>query len=404
MAAAATIGSPALAQDLSAPGSTPVTTRTDVSLSVEALYDSNVARSSAAEAELRGLHPSDVTVIPTLALNLARPVGPESVFLNGTVAYYAYDRNHILDTERVDMQAGGNFRLKPCTGTVTGGYGRHQSDLQDVVLASAAAVRNIESRSTVEFDGACPRAVGLTPSVTVSEEWDDNSAEVAKSSNYRSLNAIGGLTYSRPSIGQLSIYGKYTQTDFPDRALPDGSNDGFKVYSGGLVYARKFGSKVNTTLSVYDATVSIASPIRAGATQTAFSGAIYSADLAYQPTHRLLLHLNYARTVSPSNRLDVSYAIDATGLAEVTYRLGARSGFTLGASRGDNHYQQSALNLQPTLDLSKETVRTFYGIMRYNLTRRISINLDVRREDRHANIAAYVYGSTRIGLTTIAAF
>jgi hypothetical protein len=218
------------------------------------------------------------------------------------------------------------------------------------------------------------------------------------------LNAIGGLTYSRPSIGQLSIYGKYTQTDFPDRSLPDGSNDGFKVYSGGLVYARKFGSKINTTLSVYDATVSIVSPIRAGATESAFSGAIFSADLAYQPTHRLLLHLNYARTVSPSNRLDVSYAIDATGLAEVTYRLGARSGFTLGASRGDNHYQQSALNLQPTLDLSKETVRTFYGIMRYNLTRRISINLDVRREDRHANIAAYVYGSTRIGLTTIAAF
>ena len=91
---------PSVGQASPGPNSEPVKVEADV------VYDSNVAASSAALAAARGLAQADEIYTPSLDLNYVKQVGVDSFFLTGQAGYDFYQRNTILDRERLNAQSG----------------------------------------------------------------------------------------------------------------------------------------------------------------------------------------------------------------------------------------------------------------------------------------------------------
>ncbi len=60
---------------------------TSLTVSLNGIYDSNVARTSAAGAVLRQVVPEDEIVQPEVSLQLQRPLGREAVFIDSSARY-----------------------------------------------------------------------------------------------------------------------------------------------------------------------------------------------------------------------------------------------------------------------------------------------------------------------------
>ncbi len=383
------VGGPAMAQQAARPLA--------IKLEGEVVYDSNVARTDAATAALRGLSQSDVHFTPAVEIDLTHALGRESLFFSGRFGYDFYHRNHILNRERLDLAAGAKGQVGPCSGNVQGTYARHQSDLQDLSLG---VVRNVESLSSVGFDTRCGRRIGLAPTFSLSQDWATNSSAQRLTSNHESLTVTGGLAYHRPNFGDLSVFAQYTRTRFPNRFFnpgPSAMQDGFSVYSGGVRYDRKLGARIEGVFAL-----SYTSLNPTSAAQMAFSGLTYSADVTYRASSRLQAHISLERAVKPSNRVGTNYSTDKTYFLDGTYDLGSRIKLNLGVSKRTQRYVGSAL--VSGVDLTAADIKTVYGSVTYKVGRRITLNLDARREWRDAPVAAFRYASTRVGLSAGLAF
>src|ERR1700677_1812629 len=88
-------------------------------LNASVIYDSNVARSNAATAALRGIVPEDVAYWPNATVNLVKDFGIESFYLRGVFGYEFYQRNAILNREMINSEAGAEFRMLGCNTTLT---------------------------------------------------------------------------------------------------------------------------------------------------------------------------------------------------------------------------------------------------------------------------------------------
>jgi hypothetical protein len=376
------------------PLSTPVL---DATLSAEALYNSNVAASDEQIAASRGLQLQDEIFTPTLSVNVVRPFGRGGFFLTGDAGYDFYDRNTILDRERLDLHTGIGDGVGQCQGRLTGSFSRHQSNLDDLTLA---VVRNVEDDTSVAFSGSCPRTIGFVPSVSVSQDWASNSNPFRLSSDYRTLVATAGLAYTRPVFGVLSVYGEYDQTVFPNRLLLIGASalaDSYQLYSGGVRYDRKLGARIEATFSLAYTSLQSDIPGAAG-----FNGLTYAADVTFQATGKIGAHVHFERAAKPSNRIDTTYTIQEDYLAEVTYAISPRTSLKFGGLIRTRDF--AGPTLVSTIDLTHEQLDTIYGTLSVNLSRRLTFLLDIREEDRRSSLSAYNYDSARISLTATTTF
>ena len=210
-------------------------------LSVGAAYDTNVAQSTAAVARLRGLTLEDSSVSPSLQLDLTRPVSRQSFFLSGIIAYDFYQRNAVLNRERIDLNGGGRFQLGRCDATGTLAYGRHRSSLQQ--LAVAALEDNTEIDDTYRIQADCARGLGLSPSFSYSETDSENTLSVQKAADNRLSAATAGLKYQRPTLGSIELFGEYDRDVYTTAARP-----GIPVAAG---YTAASGGQSNNKLHTY---------------------------------------------------------------------------------------------------------------------------------------------------------
>jgi hypothetical protein len=396
-ALAATIAVSASAQVAPTPSSPPTAPELDASVSAEAAYDTNVAESGAAIAAARKLQLQDEIFTPTLTLNLARPFGREYFFLYGDAGYDFYVHNTILDRERLDLHSGLGGGLGPCRAQVTGGYERHQSDLNTL---TTTVVRNTWSDASVGVSGACPRTIGFGPTFSVSEDWASNSNPTLISTNYRTLAVTGGLAYTRPVFGVLSLYGEYDQTIFPNRLAgfgPSPITNGYQLYSGGVRYERKLGARIEGTFSVAYTSLR---PDVAGV--AGFNGATYAVDVTFKVTGKIGTHVHFDRAARPSVQLDTTYSIDNDYLAEATYAISSRMTLHAGGTVTTRSYAGPLLD--PAIDLTHEQLNDLYATLDLNLGRRLDLLFDVRQENRIASISAYSYNSTRVSVTATSKF
>jgi hypothetical protein len=367
----------------------------------EALYDSNVARSDEAVAEDRGITSlQDEVFTPSARLNINLPVGREALFLQSSAGYDFYRINTILNRERINVLGGVTGPTGPCRETLTGSYARYQSDLVDLAGPEVLlSTRNTEDHEAINLDGTCGRAIGLAPTFSLSQAWADNSAVVRRVVDSRTFSATGGLAYARPALGSLSVFGEFITTEFPNNVLlVDGmpQADGYQVYAGGLRYDRRLGARIQGVVSLSYTSLDPAIG------NDGFRGFTYSADGTYQASSRLQAHIDFSRVTTPSNVLGASFSVDQNLLAEGIYAVGPRLSLKLGALRLARHYEGPGL--VDDLDLTNETIYTVYTTATYTLSKRLAFALDLRREQRDANISAFSYVSTRVGLTATGTF
>lgn len=414
---AVAVQSPAVAQDV-AP--TTDVRHIDVSLSVRETYDTNVARTDKATAQLRGLRTVDELTSPSISVDALQPVGGQALFLTGLVAYDSYVRNSQLDRENINLTTGLNAKLGACRSTLSGSYRRAQSDLAQLSLANSSVVQNVEQTTLGDVNFTCGRNLGLTSSFDLTASNSENSANVYQQLNNNGLNATFSVGYRRASLGTLSVYGQYGRTEFPQRQVPikiSGSppayniqfaTDSFNQGAAGLRYERNAGSRITVTARLaYSTLTPGVNVVQAPGTPPltggrGFEGVSYGGDITYRPTPRLQAEVKFDRDIKPSNQVDASYFLDQHYVLAADYALGTRIKVRVGVDDEDSNYRGGLIH--KGFDLTQSTIVGGFASVDVAVLRKIHVVLDVRTEKRTADIHAYDYESTRVGLALTARF
>ncbi len=363
------------------------------------IYDSNVARSDAAEAAVRHLSLSDEIFTPTAAIDAYLPVGREALFLHGNAGYDFHRVDTVLNRERIDLHGGGLAQFGPCQETLTGDFNRQQTDLEEL---EAQVTSNVQDTENVAFNATCGRRVGLQPFIGVNEQWADNSAAVLTASNRQTTGVTGGLGYARPALGTIQLFGQYSSTTFPDSdvvivGVP--RHDGYDLTSGGISFDHHVGARIEGTVSVSYTSLSLNLPGEQG-----FSGLTYSTAIVYRASGRLSADLHLTRATLPSDRIGASFTLDNLIIGDIHYKLGPRILLLLGASRDSRAFEGPPTVIIPINESTRDVEYTGFAAATYTLSRRIAFTLNFSQSRRDANVAAFSYDDTRVDLTASTAF
>ena len=397
----------AAAQTSAAAGVAPGSRSQEVDLIANLIYSTNVAGVDDTVAHSRGLTRADEIFEPRIHFEVARPFGRETAYVTGDAGYDFYAHNKILNRENLDISPGVLGQIGPCQTGLTGEYSRAQRDLAELAATPTGLAAGVDQKDTLQVEqiggnAACVRSTGIGPSVTASETWVGNSATIERFTNAQTFSGSGGLTYQRPVLGSVRVFGAYSHTDYPDRAglvalIGAGVSTGYRTVSGGVSYTRAVGSRLQGSLSV-----SYTDLTSSGSSSPGFSGLTYSAALTYRVSSRLTTSAVISRETVPSNRLNSTYAIDETFDGQAAYELSSRLSLMGGVSYAQDDYGGTPSPIM--FDLTKQKIYTAFGSANLKLTRRFSFALDVRHLQRTANFAGLSYSETRLGLTTRASF
>ena len=389
------------------PAITPGTRSQEVDLIAALIYDSNVTGSDGTLPTNKPLKKGDEIFEPEITFDLIRPLGRETVYLQGSAGYDVYIRNPILNRETLDIRPGVIGQLGYCQVGLGGDYTRAQSDLSQLALDPSGGRVVIQVQNTLQVEqiaanANCGRSFGLAPNATVSETWTQNSSPIQSFTNARTFSGSAGLAYRRPTFGSLSLFGSYSHTDYPDRSglialLIPGVASTFETVSGGVTYTRAIGSRLQA-----DGSISYTHLSSPGAASGSFSGITYSGSFNYQASTRLRATASVSRATTPSNRLNSTFAIEDLYSGNVSYQLGQRISVSGGGTFAHNSY--NGVPYPMGLDLTDEKIYTVFGDVEYKFARHLSLGGNVQHLQRDANFPGLSYPETRAGLTVRATF
>lgn len=360
--------------------------------------ESNVARSSPENARLRGLELSDVRATPTVTANVTLPFGRNYLLFTGVVGYDFYARNTRLNRERIELNATGGLNYSQCELVLNGSYARRQSDLGDILIfdqsgALSRITTNTEEIKSIGADASCGAPIGLRPTAGIRQTWADNDTIFRQFSNYRSTTITGGIAYRQPSIGELSLFASQSWTDYSNRPLPNGRDDGTTVRSYGARYERDIGTRLHGLAELSYTKVNPDNPFAGD-----FGGLTWRGELNATVTDRLQLVGSLGRSVENSNLVASSYYVLKTYSLDASYALTDRVTLTAGAVRRDRRYEGTSLQLGPPL--VQEDLTTYRAGVTFRPVSRLSFTLDAAHDERNADFNFFDYDNDRVSLTT----
>jgi len=352
-------------------------------------HNSNVARSNEARAAFRGVEPEDTIFKPAATIDFFSPVGRQSIFFKGMAGYTFYDRNDQLNREVLDFNGGVNGRFGPCSGTLSGGYSRGLWLLDDPTLIEN--VENIQTTKTASANVACSRATGLGLTASVSKDWIENDLDQLANSDSERTSIMGGITYTRPALGTLTLFADRQETTYPNRLF----DDGYTLNAYGLTFARQLGARIQGTVTVAYNKVDQKTPSFLPATDDMTTTA-YSAELSYRATSRLRFQGSFDRAVTPTVAVGRSYDLTEGYRVSGVYDLGSR--ITVSAGGAWVQRQSKGLIPETPLELTDSETTSYFASIRYQQSKRLSFVLNAGREERVTNSPQFDYTNNRIGL------
>lgn len=376
---AGALSTPAYAQEMR---------RLDFGLQGRVEYNSNVARTDETQAAIRGLTPGDTIFTPAATFDLLLPVGRQSLFLLGSAGYSFYDNNKDLDRERVDLTGGVNTRFGPCAATFSGGYARGINRIDDPVLIDN--VRNIQETERLGVDVSCSRQTGLGVVGAMSKEWTSNELSFLRVSDSERTTGTVGVSYSRPALGTLTVFGNHEETIYPNRLV----EDGYDMNAFGATFERQLGARIEGSVTVSYAMVE--EHVVLPGQDSDSDSVTYAARLGYRASSRLRFQAMFDRAVLPSSSIGRSYDLTQSYRVTADYDMGSRITFSLGAGRAERNAGGTDL---PILQLTDSTTTTFDASVRYKQSERLSFLLSGGHEERTTNAPQFDYTNDRIGLT-----
>jgi hypothetical protein len=379
--------------------SAPTTRETQIDVSTDLMYDSNIARSDRRTAAARGLSLADEIATPEVNFTVARQFGRDVLFVQGFGSYLFHRSDPVLDRENIGVAGGFNGHVLLCQELLTGAYARQQSDLAD---QSRVVVANVVETKSVALSADCGGPVGFAPTASITQTWRDNSAEQYIPNNSNTLATSGGLTYRRPEFGALTFFGHYSRTDFPfGPVLVELSGQrfgfGYEAYGAGVAFDRHLGGRIEGVGQISYSAVDPSTPLL-----KTFRGLTYSADVIYHLNPLTDIHLSAIRATSPSNRIEADYSIDQTYQADVTYTFGPRLSVSVIGFRRTQKFQIAST--ATATDLTQTILDSVTAAATYLITRHFSLTLHAGDEERSANFPGLSYSSTRVGITIKATY
>lgn len=309
-----------------------------ITLSAIGEYHSNIARTSAAVAEARGLEQSDFRMIPTAAAIYQRHLGRTAVAVDASAGYQFHARNTLLDRERLSIRGLASLDLQVCNVAAQARYVRKQSDLEDLsAAASIALVRNVEAVVGGDITAKCGRGIiGIKPFATVGYVQSTNTNDRRALLDYDQTVFAGGLDYFSKPVGNVRVFARRTEVRFDNQTLVDGSRRGYDLTNYGVGYARKSGAnlKVDGNLT-YAVLNSRQSP------DESYRGLNWTLTAQMIPMPAMQIKLQTARQLYPSRQALVTaatYYVDNMVGARVDYAYSSLLRFDAGYSRIRRHY------------------------------------------------------------------
>ncbi len=364
-----------------------------VSVSTDIAYDSNIAHTNETLTNLRTVVPEDYTVRPRANFQIVQLVGAEAVFLTGSAGYDFHRYNKQLDNINTSVQGGGVIALASCRSTLFGGYDGRQSDPEEVPGSNG---KNLLTTINTGLGVTCGRGIGLGESLSYRHTKAYNSAPTREQSNHSSDSVSLAVTYGNQTLGSLGLVASYATQNYPNQLTLIGSGNTFQVTSFGVTYSRLFGAKLKGSVSVSDAflTRDFAPP----GVPSRTSGLNYDMSADYQFNSRLDLQLQATRAYQPSNRPGKLYDLLTGVQADAKYKLGSRIVLGLGGT-----YRDVVSNTDNTITSllvpSHYKEAAGFGSVSYRQNKRVSLTLEVRQQEKTADIATFNYSDTRATLT-----
>ncbi|KAA9013031.1 outer membrane beta-barrel protein [Sphingobium limneticum] len=373
--------------------------RLEFDLGADMLYDSNVARGSEQAAIARGIKPEDVRFSPRVGVTLNQSFGPHAATLVGTAGYDFYSRNERLNRERLKANATGSFRFPICSLDLRSGISRRQSDLGDLAIVPsdpASSSKNIENVVTAGATASCGGSIGLRPSAIV--DWSDaqNSASLRQTADNKSITYGGGLLYTHPVIGNITLYAGKREVDYPNRdPLLTTALNSFSASRYGVLFNRDIGSQVKLEGEL------LYSDVKLGNGRDAFSGTNWRFATTISFT-QLQFIAETSRSVDPSLGFDANYVLQSNHSLTVRYALSARLTSSLAGSIAVRDY-----DYEPAVAVSRivhdNMKRVSLGLA-YQLTSRVSLDATGGYQKRNANGGLYDYSSYQVGMGVSTSF
>lgn len=368
--------------------------RLDIGISARAEHHSNVTRASASQAALRGLSRADTIFTPTVSVDALLPVGRQKVFLSGNVGYSFYEKNTRLNREYVNLDGGVKTGLGPCGVTVGGGYSRGVVRVDDPILIDN--VENIQESKRVSLDTACSRGTGLGLTASVSKEWTDNDLPYLAISNSELSSAMVGVTYSRPTLGTVTLFTNRQKTEYPNRP----NESGYDLTAVGVTYERKLGARIEGSVTVAYNNVDLRAPVVSGGGDVETTA--YSAKLSYRASTRLRFGGEFSKSVTPASGFGRTYDLTTSYRLSGAYDLGSRIAITFGGGRVER--DSEGLVIIPAIQLTNSTTDSIYGSLRYKMSERIALELSAGRDERTTNAPQFDYIDERIAVAVSSKF
>jgi hypothetical protein len=365
---------------------------------VDAAYDNNISRSTRALAVLRGVEQEDYLLTPSLTAAVVQPVGRQAIFLNADAGYTFYRRNPQLDKRRAAISGGVSSTLGPCQQLTYASYNAAQSDLANLDLASS---ENLRQTKGVAASLQCSRPSGLGASLFLQRLDSKNSNITLRESDATTETGSLTLIYDQPSLGNFALAFNYVDTEFPNRILPGRPiGDGVFMQSYTAGYKRELGrrSSISGSAGVTHVKREFAPP----GVDLSFTSTAYQLDLLYGLGERIDLEFHAARSVTPSQQVGKTFDKRTVGEAVVRYKLGPRLALTAGYARQE--IDSNADTASALVVITNARIDSAYGAVEYAPNQRMTFRLNVRHDERDANLPQFNYSAVRVGLTAQANF
>lgn len=369
-----------------------------VGVRAESYYDNNISRSSSLLTSQRNLSKDDYVLLPAVTATLVQPFGRQSVFLNGDVGYAFHRYNDELNRRRAKVSGGVGGILGPCRPVLFGSYQAAQSDLANLDIGTT---KNLQQVFATGVGAQCARSSGPGASFMVQRSDVKNSALRVKESDTTTEVANVQLLYSRPTLGTFSAGFGYSSSEFPNRIIPGRPvGDGFFTQSYFVGYSRKIGQRL--TVTGQGGLTHLKREFSPTGTDQSFNSKTYSGDVTYGLGERIEFEVRGSRAIMPSQQVGKTFDKTTKADALVRYKAGDRLSFEGGYSW--QKINSNADTASALLVVTNAETDAIYGNVSFSPNDRLSLSLNVRYEERDANLPQFTYTATRIGVSAQTSF
>lgn len=361
---------------------------TEVVISADARYESNIARRSPAQAALLGLVPEDGVFTPKVGFRLARPVGNNLFSLNTSLGYVFHSRNTRLDREQLSADASADVGIGRCQLVLNPAFSRGQSDLAQIagaLLPAGVTIRNTQTIQDYQGQLLCGNRNGWRPVADVQRSIGDNSNPLRRVSDYRTFSYGGGLSYANPVIGTYSATYRRVDTSYPSRPPVAGGN-GFVIDRATLSGERSIGSVLRAGGSISFLALN---PDQAGVAN--FNSVGWTLSATALPGPDLQIKFETGRDIKPSLGNDSLYRVSRDYSLRAAYAISSRTLLSLAGQIGDVDYVGAGTTFGPALTRSVQ--RSVSGDVTQDLSGRLKLTLKAGYQQRTANDVIYNYNS-----------